>query len=60
MRHLTVVPLLLMTDAMSVVKRGIILMTAIAIAVEEAAGHGLDHIPHLEKAILALTQQEAG
>lgn len=33
-----------MIDAMSVVKRDIMLMTVIAIAVEEEAGHDLDHI----------------
>lgn len=43
--HLQDVPLILMIDAMSVVKRDIMLMTVIAIAVEEEAGHGLDHIP---------------
>lgn len=34
-----------MIDAMSVVKRDIMLMTVIVIAVEEEAGHDLDHIP---------------
>ena len=43
--HLPVVPLILMIDAMSVVKRDIMLMTVIAIADEEEAGHDLDHIP---------------
>jgi hypothetical protein len=36
--HLPVVPLILMIDAMSVVKRDIMLMTVIAIADEEEAG----------------------
>ena len=43
--HLPVVPLILMIDAMSVVKRDIMLMTVIAIADEEEAGHDLDPIP---------------
>lgn len=43
--HLPVVPLILMIDAMSVVKRDIMLMIVIAIADEEEAGHDLDHIP---------------
>lgn len=33
-----------MIDAMSVVKRDIMLMIVIAIADDEGAGHGLDHI----------------
>lgn len=43
--HLPDVPLILMIDAMSVVKRDIMLMIVIAIADEEEAGHDLDHIP---------------
>lgn len=34
-----------MIDVMNVVKRDIMLMTVIAIADEEEAGHDLDHIP---------------
>lgn len=43
--HLPGVPLILTIDAMSVVKRDIMLMIVIAIADEEEAGHALDHIP---------------
>lgn len=42
--HLPDVPLILMIDAMNVAKRDIMLMIVIAIAAEEEAGHGLDHI----------------
>lgn len=42
--HLLDVPLIPMIDAMSVVKRDIMLMIVIAIAAEEEAGHGLDPI----------------
>lgn len=42
--HLPDVPLIPMIDAMSVAKRDIMLMIVIAIAVEEEAGHDLDHI----------------
>lgn len=42
--HLPDVPLIPMIDAMSVAKRDIMLMIVIAIAGEEEAGHGLDHI----------------
>lgn len=42
--HLPVFPLILMIDAMSVVKRDVMLMTVVAIADEEEAGHDLDHI----------------
>lgn len=49
-----------MIDAMSVVKRGIMLMIVIAIAGEEEAGHGLDHIRDPEVGDTLAHEAEAG